>query len=159
MVQGGRYAFAADDGFRVVFRPTNRGRGFALFALASLVIIGFTLRLLLREPRFDPLAWGIAGLLDFAAIFSLHIVRRALATGRLIVDGAEARIFLSGGAEVRFDRLRSLHVVRQGAIAHLCLLHEEGMIRVGPRPVDEIERAAAAVSRIVGLPESSAPAS
>ncbi|AKU91305.1 hypothetical protein [Vulgatibacter incomptus] len=152
LVQGGRYVFDADDGFRVVFRPADRWRLLAAFVVTSLAIVGFTVAILLREPKFEPLAWGIAATGDFAVICALHIVRMGLAKGRIAVDAAEQRIFLPQGAEVAFDRLRSLKLTRRGGLAEIVLVHEEGLIRFGARPAAESELAAAAIARITGLP-------
>jgi len=148
---GGRYVFEVDDGFRVVFHPAGRALPLVLFGVASILVVGFTLRLLLQEPEFNWLAWLIAALIDFTLVLAFHIARRHLSKGPLIVDGAERKILFHGGAEIAFDRLRALRVERVGDRASLSIEHEEGVVNLAPRPVAEVEIAAAAVARITEL--------
>lgn len=145
--RGGRYAFIGDEGFRAVFRPADRARLAAGFAVASLAVVGLTLRLLLQEPSFVPLAWGIASIVDVAAIWALHIVRKNLGRGDLVVDASEKRVFLGRGAELEFHALRSLRIDGDT----LVLVHDAGRLLVH-LPPGEVGEAAAVVSRLIELP-------
>lgn len=147
----GQYIFEADEGFRVVFRPASRIFTWIGFYLVAGLVVAGTLRLLLAEPEFNPLAWGIAATADFALILALNIIRKNVAKGPLSVDGAERRILFYGGREVAFKRLRELRIVRSGDRAELVIVHEEGSLHLGKRPIPETERAAAAVARITEL--------
>lgn len=148
----GRFAFAEDEGFRVVFRRADGTPALVAFWLATLAVLGVTLAALLREPEFNGLAWGIAGLIDFTAIYVFHALRKGASRGGLIVDGAERRVFLPQGAELTFERLRCVGVRALGERAELVLVHDAGEIAFGPRPAAEVELAATAVSRVAEVP-------
>lgn len=148
----GQFALALDDGFRVVFRRADGTGPLAAFWIASALVVAITLAALLGEPEFSPVAWGIAGLMDFAAIYVFHALRKGLSRGGLIVDGAERRVFLPQGAEMSFDDLREVVVVVDGAKGELILVHGTGAIAFGPRPLEEVRTAAAAVARVGEIP-------
>jgi hypothetical protein len=146
----GRWALALDEGFRLVFRRVDRGRGFALFAVGSLGVLGGTLALLLPEP-FQLRAWVVAGCLDAVLIGVLAGAGRMLETGPFIVDASEKRFFLPGGSDLEFRALRAIRIQRAGPVAELSLLLDTFELRLGRRPVAEVERAAAAVARLTGV--------
>lgn len=148
----GRFAFADDEGFRVVFRRADGTRAAVLAWVATALVAGITLATLLQEPAFNAIAWMIAGLVDFAAIYAIHAVRKGLAKGGIDVDGAERRVFLPQGAELGFDHLRCVSVRPAGAQAELVLVHAGGEIRFGTRPAAEVEVAAQAVARVAEVP-------
>lgn len=148
----GQFALALDDGFRVVFRRADGTGPLAAFWIASALVVAITLSALLQEPEFSPVAWGLAALMDFAAIYVFHALRKGLSKGGLIVDGAERRVFLPQGAEMSFDDLREVVVVLDGAKGELILVHGTGAIAFGPRPLDEVRIAAAAVARVGEIP-------
>ncbi|HEY0840558.1 MAG TPA: hypothetical protein VGD74_10270 [Vulgatibacter sp.] len=146
-VREGRYAFAGDEIFRAVFRSGDRAKLAAGFVVSSLAVVGLTLRVLLQEPSFVPLAWGIAGIVDVAAIWALHIVRKNLERGDLVVDASEKRVFLGRGAELSFHALRSLRIDGEA----LVLDHDSGILRLR-LPPGEAREAAVVVSRLIELP-------
>jgi len=148
----GRFAFAEDEGFRVVFRRADGALAAALAWGASLAVVAATVALLLQEPAFNAIAWMIGGLIDFAALWVIHALRRGLAKGGVSVDGAERRIFLPEGAELVFERLTHLSVRPAGAEAELVVFFDGGALRFGERPAAEVERAAQAVERVAEIP-------
>lgn len=154
----GHFALALDDGFRVVFRRADGALPLAAFFIASAIVVAITLSALLDEPEFSPVAWGLAGLMDFAAIYVFHALRKGLSRGGLIIDGAEKRIFLPQGAEMTFDGLREVVVTVDGNRGELHLVHDGGSIAFGPRPLAEVRTAAAAVARVGEIPSREAGA-
>lgn len=149
----GRFAFDADEGFRVVFRRADRGSANALAWGATLLVVGATLASLLADEGAGAIAWMIAGLVDFAAIYVIFALRAGLSKGGVSVDGAERRVFLPEGAELAFERLRCVSVRQAGAgRAELVLVHDAGALAFGPRPADEVEQAAPAVARVAEIP-------
>lgn len=151
-VPRGRFALVEDEGFRVVFRRADVGAANAAALGAAALVVGLTLLALLREPEFNALAWMIAGLCDFAALYVIHALRTGLATGGISVDGAERRVFLPRGAELAFERLRHVAIEPHGAEAELVLFHDGGAIRFGRRPAAEVAVAARAVARVAEVP-------
>lgn len=148
----GRFAFAEDEGFRVVFRRADGAPAAVLAWTATAVVLAATVATLLQEPAFDGLAWMIAGIVDFALVYAIHAVRLGLAKGGISVDGAERRVFLPEGAELVFERLRCVSVRQAGARAELVLVHEGGELRFGERPAAEVEASAQAVARVAEVP-------
>lgn len=151
MALPGRWALSADEGFRVIFRRADRGRAFAVFAVGTVLVVGGTLALLLGEP-FDPRAWVAALVVDAVLISVLGAARRMFTTGPFIVDGSEKRLFFPGGSDLEFRAIRGIRVRRAGPIAELSLVLDVEELRLGSRPAEEVERAAAAVARLTGAP-------
>jgi hypothetical protein len=148
----GRFAFVADEGYRVVFRRADGALAWALFWVGTALTLGITWAVLQQEPAFSWRPWGIAGLVDFAIIYTLFAMRRGLSRGGLIVDGSERRVFLPEGAELRFEHLRAVEVEPRGGRAELTLVLDEGTIPFGPRPAAEVAQAAEALARVGEIP-------
>lgn len=151
MALPGRWALTEDEGFRVVFRRADRGRAFAVYTVGSVVVVAGTIALLLREP-FSAGAIVAAVVVDAVLISVLRMGRRIFAPGPFIVDGSEKRFFFPGGADLEFRALQGIRVRRAGQFAELSLVLDVEELRLGPRPLAEVERAAAAVARLTGAP-------
>ncbi|WP_373045499.1 hypothetical protein [Vulgatibacter sp.] len=147
----GRFALAEDEGFRVVFRRADGALAAGLAWAATALVLGITLATLLQEGASNPVAWMIAGLVDFTLIYVAHALRRGLSRGGISVDGSERRIFLPEGAEIVFERLRCVSVRPAGARAELVVVHDTGVFGFGERPAAEVEVAAQAVARVTEL--------
>jgi hypothetical protein len=151
----GRFAYAEDEGFRVIFRRADGALPSAIAWTATAVVLAITAASLLQEPEFNGIAWMIGGLIDFAAIYVIHALRSGLSRGGLTVDGSERRIFLPEGAEVVFERLLHISVRPAGDGAELVIFHDTGELRFGVRPAAEVEVAAQAVARVGEIPRVS----
>lgn len=148
----GRFAFAEDEGFRVVFRRVDGLAATALAWFLAAVVVGVTLHSLLGDPGTNGIAWMIAGLVDFAALYVIFTVRRMLSTGGISVDGAERRIFLPAGAELVFERLHFVTVRPASGGSELVVFHDGGTLDFGVRPEEETARAAEMVARVAEIP-------
>ncbi len=147
----GRFAYAEDEGFRVVFRRADGALASGLAWGGTALVLAITVATLLQEDA-NGIAWMIGGLIDFAAIYAMHAVRVGLSRGGISVDGAERRIFLPEGAELVFERLHAVSVRPAGAEAELVIAHDGGELRFGLRPAAEVEVAAQAVARVAEVP-------
>lgn len=146
---GGSFPFVVDEGFQVVFRST-RGRWVRIAsALASLLVAAFCLGLLLQEESPGKLAWLVASLFVLVASMVFFLVGRALDPGHVVVDGSLRTVELPKGAQLSFQRIRSICCREEGVLR---LLLDEGEIRLVQRGRAQAEEAGRAVSRLLGHP-------